>query len=138
MAFDPQTVADRIGMTGKIDEASLRWLENAFRASFQIDGTIRAERLIQCLRLPAGQRAAIARRNQWLRIAAEELPPHRRAAALHRAIVAFMAHQWPAWCQANEPPAAASALQRALFAAADAGAPMELVRRQVGNILNGK
>lgn len=134
---DPLTLANRIGASREIDAAAKQWLINGF-AAWWIEGSGDPARLVQRLRLPAGKRAPIAIRDHWLRIAAEELPAHERAAELKHAVDAFMARQWPAWCDATETPAAATALQRALFNAADAGARMRLTRRQFGNILSGK
>ena len=132
---DPLSLANRIGAFREIDAATERWLIDGFAAWWQ-DGSDPA-RLVQCLRLPAGTRAALIGRNRWLCIAAEEPPGLHRAAALKRAVDAFMDRQWPAWRQESEPPAESSALHRALFFAA-AGAPMDMTRRQLSNILNGK
>lgn len=131
---NPMDLARRIAVSREMNEAAERWVVQAFSACWQSDGDF--SRLLHFLRLPAGARQAIAQRNQWLRIAAKELPEFQQAAALTKAVAEFMSTRWPAWNGSRMPPADASPFDQALFFAADAGARMDVTRRQVVNILN--
>jgi len=132
---NPLALARQIATTREVNDACERWVIGAFCACWRTDGDF--TRLLHFLRLPVGARQAVLQRNQWLRIAAEELPEHHRAAALGRAIAEFMSAEWPAWSASRMPPGDASAFNQALFFAADAGASMDVTRRQLRNILAG-
>jgi hypothetical protein len=95
------------------------------------------ERLAPCLHLQIGARAATAERNKWLRVAAEELPEKNVAAEMYRRIRSFSRSEWPDWRGRKDPPDDAEPFLKALFYAADAGAPMNIGRRQLGDILRG-
>lgn len=132
---NPMDLARRIAVTREMNDASERWVVQAFSACWQSDGDF--SRLLHFLRLPAGARQAIAQRNQWLRIAANELPEFQQTAVLTKAVAEFMATRWPAWNGSRMPPADASCFDQALFFAADSGATMNVTRRQLHNILTG-
>jgi hypothetical protein len=132
---NPMALARKIAINREVNEACASWVAGAFHACWVSDGDF--ARLLHFLRLPAGARQAVAQRNLWLLIAAESLPEYQRAAALARAIADFMARCWPAWSASRMPPADASAFEQALFFAADSGAPMDVTRRQLRNILTG-
>lgn len=133
---DPMSLARRIGAKQEINEAAARWIIGAFTAWWR-DGS-EPERLPVFLRLPTGSRYAIAERNRWLVEAGGELPEKNRAANLKKLIDSFMVQRWPLWRGCTLPPENASAIEAALFFAADQGASMRLTRRQVCNILHGK
>ncbi len=95
------------------------------------------ERLAPCLHLAVGTRAATAARNKWLRIAADELPAVNVAAHMHRRIRLFCRSEWLGWRGMKNPPDDAEPFLKALFYAAEAGAPMTIGRRQLGDILRG-
>jgi len=132
---DPLEMANAIARNREINTAAERWIVNAFRAWWH-DGSD-PEKLATFLRLPSGKRKALATRNHWLRIAGDELPITTRAADLKRHVDAFLRHQWPAWRGNSIPPDDASELEKALFYAADSGAPLKLTRRQLCNVMSG-
>lgn len=132
---NPMELARQLAISRQMNSASERWVCGAFSACWRSDGNF--DRLLQFLRLPVGARHAIRQRNQWLQIAAKELGEHQRAARLHIKIAEFMATTWPAWNGSSVPPADASPFDQAMFFAADAGAPMNITRRQLRNILAG-
>lgn len=126
----------RIAEKKEINEAAERWIISAFTA-WWMDGSD-PERLAVFLRLPTGSRYATSERNRWLLIAGREVVEKNRAAALKKLIDSFMRHRWPQWRSSKLPPDDATAIDKALFFAADQGAVMRLSRRQICNILNGK
>lgn len=133
---DPMMLARHIAINQEINEAAEQWIINAFSAWWR-DGSDPV-RLPAFLRLPTGSRHVTAERNRWLVIAANELDDKNRAAALKKLIDSFMRYRWPQWRSSTLPPEDAAPIDKALFFAADQGAAMQLTRRQVCNILNGK
>ena len=71
----------------EIDAAAEAWLLRSF--SCWVMHGAEPDRLISFLQLDRGSRAAVARRNYWLRLAADELPEHQRATVLKREIDHF-------------------------------------------------
>lgn len=131
----PLEMARQIAQRREMNDACARWITNAFSACWQADGDF--SRLTYFLRLPIGPRLAVARRNFFLAEVANELPGPNKAAELHGLIAGFMRSKWPSWKSSGVPPDDASNIDKALFYAADTGAPMTVSRRQVRNILTG-
>jgi hypothetical protein len=95
------------------------------------------EPLERCLGLAgtgwsAPTRFAYRERNRHLRRAAELV--RNDMARLAEAVRRFEGQQWACWRDLPEPPARADALQRALFAAFAAGAPVPSSARQLHRI----
>ena len=81
-------IARQIALTGEIPPCAEGWLVSGFTAWFR-DGCD-PDRLIACLHIPSGSRAATGERNRWLIEAATHLPEHNVAAERHRLEQGFM------------------------------------------------
>lgn len=128
-------IARQIAHTGEIPPSAEGWLVSSFTAWYR-DGC-EPDRLIACLHIPTGSRAATGERNRWLIEAANHLPEHNVAAELHRIVKAFMRKEWREWRGDELPPEGADDVLQSLFFAAQSGAPMTIGRRQMGSILRG-
>lgn len=131
----PMEMARQIAIRREMNDACAKWVTAAFSACWQADGDF--SRLAYFLRLPMGTRVAVARRNFFFIEVANELPGPNKAAALYGLVTAFMRSKWPSWKVSAIPPDDASDIEKALFYAADTGAPMNVSRRQIRNILTG-
>lgn len=131
--MDAMSTLVSIATRKTIDSTAEAWLLRSFSA-WLADGAD-PDRLVAFLQLERGSRAAISRRNHWLRLAAAELPEHQRAANLKRAIDQFARKRWPAWRGQTVAPDDATPIEQALWYAFDSGATMAITRRQVCNIL---
>jgi hypothetical protein len=106
----------------RIDDDTMQWLIEGFRQFDRHDGALSLER---CLRLPTAAQRRLAERDFWIRTIAELIEEPREEVPLAREVArmlsAFITRgAWREWCGMDEPPGAASALQRALFFASRA------------------
>jgi hypothetical protein len=97
----------------------VEWLSRGFRAYLAGNGALPLER---CLHLPTGDSAlSRARRDHWLHRAWEhlgdEVTPWQRSERLAEIVNRFRGALWPRWRGLSEVPAAASAVEAALFEA---------------------
>jgi hypothetical protein len=106
----------------RIDPDTMEWLIEGFRKFDRHDGALSLER---CLRLPTTAQRRLAERDFWVCTIAELIEGPReevpRAREVARMLSAFITRgAWRDWRGMDEPPGAASELQRALFFASRA------------------
>lgn len=112
------------------DPRVCEWVARGFCAFGRVGGVVPMERLFG---LPTTEdKLAIARRNVWLRAAAQEVDS---AAQLARELDTFLTRgPWRLWKDLQSPPTATSRLRTALFHVARSNGGEGLSERTVGEI----
>jgi hypothetical protein len=118
-ALDGELVRAQRVASDALQQEDIDWLCKGFSAFLASGGRLPLER---CLHLPTNERALRrARRDHWLRRAWLQLDAAvsawRRSEMLAAEIHRFQASKWSRWTTLEQPPAGASAVDKALFEA---------------------